>query len=200
MFRLFATLPYLVLAGRPDMSIFRFIKWIDEGVPIEMFGDGSQSRDFTYVNDIAMGYCCRAFKDVGYEIINLGGGRNPVSLNTIIEKIEALVDKRAKIDHKPFHIADLTETRADIDKAKNLLGWEPKVSLDEGLEKSVSWYIQKSRLVEGIAGMSIIPQIALVGCGYWGKNLCRNFNALGSLSTVVDATKDGQESARSIAP
>ena len=128
-------------AGRPDMSIYRFIKWIDEGVPIEMFGDGSQSRDFTYVDDIARGTVA-ALQNVGYEIINLGGGRNPVSLNTIIEKLETLIGKKAVIDHKPFHIADLMETWADIEKAKKLFGWEPKVSLDHGLEKSVSWYMQ----------------------------------------------------------
>jgi UDP-glucuronate 4-epimerase len=128
-------------AGRPDMSIFRFIKRIDEGVPLEIFGDGSQSRDFTYLDDIARGSIA-AIKDVGYEIINLGGGRNPVSLNRIIEKLEILIGKRAKIDHKPFHAADLKETWANIEKANNLLGWEPKISLDEGLEKSVSWYMQ----------------------------------------------------------
>jgi nucleoside-diphosphate-sugar epimerase len=126
-------------AGRPDMSIFRFIKWIDEGVPIEMFGDGSQSRDFTYVDDIARGTIA-AIQDVGYQIINLGGGRNPVSLRTIISKLEELLGKKAKIDHKPFHVADLMQTWADISKAKNLLGWEPQVSLEEGLEKSVQWY------------------------------------------------------------
>jgi UDP-glucuronate 4-epimerase len=136
-------------AGRPDMSIFRFIKWIDEGVPIEMFGDGSQSRDFTYVDDIARGTIA-AIEDVGYEIINLGGGRNPVSLNRIIGKLETLIGKQAVIDHKPFHIADLMETWADIEKAKNLLDWEPQVSLDEGLEKSVSWYMQNREWLKDI--------------------------------------------------
>ena len=126
-------------AGRPDMSIFRFIKWIDEGVPIEMFGDGSQSRDFTYVTDIARGSVA-ATKEIGYEIINLGGGRNPVSLNVIIENLEALLGKKAEVDYKPFHVADLMETWADIEKAKNLFGWSPSVSLEEGLEKSVQWY------------------------------------------------------------
>ena len=126
-------------AGRPDMSIFRFIKWIDEGQPIELFGDGSQSRDFTYVDDIAQGTIA-AIQDVGYEIINLGGGRNPVSLITIISKLEKLLGKKAKVDHKPFHVADLMETWADITKAKNLFGWEPQTSLDQGLEKSVKWY------------------------------------------------------------
>ena len=136
-------------AGRPDMSIFRFIKWIDDGVPIEMFGDGSQSRDFTYVDDIARGTIA-AIQNVGYEIVNLGGGRNPVSLNTIIEKLEILIGKKAVIDHKPFHIADLMETWADIEKAKNLLGWEPKVPLDEGLEKSVSWYIENRKWLKEV--------------------------------------------------
>jgi UDP-glucuronate 4-epimerase len=131
-------------AGRPDMSPYRFIKWIAEGETIQMFGDGSQSRDFTYLDDIARGTIA-AIKDVGYEIINLGGGRNPVSLNTIIEKLESLIGKKAVIDHKPFHIADLMQTWADIEKAKNLLGWEPKVSLVEGLEKSVSWYMQNRK-------------------------------------------------------
>jgi nucleoside-diphosphate-sugar epimerase len=127
-------------AGRPDMSIFRFIKWIDEGAPIEMFGDGSQSRDFTYVDDIARGSIA-AIKNVGYEIINLGGGRSPVSLNTIISKLEDLLCKKVKIDHKPFHSADLMETWADISKAKSLLAWEPQVSLNKGLKNSVEWYI-----------------------------------------------------------
>jgi UDP-glucuronate 4-epimerase len=136
-------------AGRPDMSSYRFIKWIAEGKTIQMFGDGSQSRDFTYVDDIARGTVA-AMQEVGYEIINLGGGRNPVSLNTIIDKIETLIGKKAVIEHKPFHVADLMDTRADIKKAKNLLGWEPEVSLDEGLEKSVSWYIQNQEWLKNI--------------------------------------------------
>jgi UDP-glucuronate 4-epimerase len=136
-------------AGRPDMSIFRFIKWIDEGVPIELFGDGSQSRDFTYVTDIARGSVA-AIKDVGYEILNLGGGRNPVSLNVIIESLESLLGKKAEIDHKPFHVADLMETWADIEKAKNLLGWSPSVSLEEGLEKSVQWYFANREWLKDI--------------------------------------------------
>jgi nucleoside-diphosphate-sugar epimerase len=136
-------------AGRPDMSIFRFIKWIDEGMPIQIFGDSSQSRDFTYVDDIARG-TISAIQDVGYQIINLGGGRNPVSLNTIIAKLEELLGKKAKIDHKPFHVADLMETWADISKAKNLLGWEPQVSLDEGLEKSVQWYMDNQHWLKEV--------------------------------------------------
>ena len=127
-------------AGRPDMSIFRFIQWIDQGVPIELFGDGSQSRDFTYVDDIASGTIA-ALKPVGYEIINLGGGNQPISMNTVIATLEDLLGKKAKINYRDFHKADLKSTWADISKANNLLGWEPKISLQEGLENSVRWYV-----------------------------------------------------------
>jgi Nucleoside-diphosphate-sugar epimerases len=128
-------------AGRPDMSIFRFIKWIDEGKPIILYGDGSQSRDFTYVDDIARGTIL-ATKELGYEIINLGGGKNPISLKRVIETIEAHLGKKAVIDYRPFHKADLKETWADITKAKNLLNWEPKVSFEEGIKNTVDWYLE----------------------------------------------------------
>jgi nucleoside-diphosphate-sugar epimerase len=126
-------------AGRPDMCIFRFIKWIDEGTPIELFGDGTQSRDFTFVDDIARGTIA-ALRPLGYEIINLGGGQQPVSLNNVIEKLESLLGKKAKITNLPFHKADVKETWADISKAKSMLDWEPTISLDEGLEQCVKWY------------------------------------------------------------
>ncbi|EMI40569.1 SDR family NAD(P)-dependent oxidoreductase [Rhodopirellula sp. SWK7] len=126
-------------AGRPDMCIFRFIKWIDEGTPIELFGDGEQSRDFTYVSDIASGTIA-ALKPVGYEIVNLGGGGTPVSLNTIIEMLEQRLGKKAKVEHKKFHKADIKTTSADITKARERLGWTPKVDLEEGIDASVAWY------------------------------------------------------------
>lgn len=126
-------------AGRPDMCIFRFIKWIDEGTPLTLFGDGSQSRDFTFVDDIAKGTIA-ALKPVGFEVINLGGGNQPISLNTIIEKLENLLGKKAQITNKPFHIADIKTTWADISKADRILGWTPKVTLDEGLEACVNWH------------------------------------------------------------
>jgi nucleoside-diphosphate-sugar epimerase len=126
-------------AGRPDMSIFRFIRWIDDGVPIELFGDGEQSRDFTYVDDIARGTILAA-KSVGYEIINLGGGGTPVSLNTLIGMIEDRLGKKATIKYLPFHQADMMTTSADITKAGELLDWKPQVSLEQGLDESVRWY------------------------------------------------------------
>ncbi len=126
-------------AGRPDMSVFRFIKWIDEGTPIIVYGDGTQSRDFTYVDDIAAGTIL-ATKSLGYEIINLGGGNQPVELNYVIGLIEQHLGKKAVVDQRDFHAADMMATWADIDKAQQLLDWRPKVSVEDGIAKSVQWY------------------------------------------------------------
>ena len=123
-------------AGRPDMSIFRFARWIREGKPLELFGDGSQSRDFTYVEDIARGTIA-ASKELGYEIINLGGGQNPISLQKIIGTLESLIGKKAIIQNFDFHKADIKETWADISKAEKLLGWKPQISIEEGLKRTV---------------------------------------------------------------
>jgi UDP-glucuronate 4-epimerase len=138
-------------ASRPDMAQLRFIKAIDEGRPIELFGDGTQARDFTYVDDIARGTIA-ALKPLGYEIINLGGGRNPVTLATLIEKLEALLGKKARYDRKPFHVADLKETWADIAKAQRLLGWKPRTTLDQGLKLSVDWYKANREWVKELKG------------------------------------------------
>lgn len=127
--------------GRPDMSIFRFIKWIDEGTPIELFGDGNQSRDFTYIDDIANGTIL-ALKKIGYEIINLGGGQNPISLNQVIAHIEKKLEKKTRIHHKTFQKTDFQSSWADISKAKKLLDWEPKIPLEEGLRRTIDWYIK----------------------------------------------------------
>jgi nucleoside-diphosphate-sugar epimerase len=136
-------------AGRPDMSIFRFIKWIDEETPVELFGDGSQARDFTYVDDIAEG-TVRALRDVGYEIINLGGGRNPISLNYVLERIQEYTGKKAVIQNKAFHKSDITETWADITKAQRILDWKPTVGFEEGLKRSVDWYAENKTWVKDI--------------------------------------------------
>ena len=137
-------------AGRPDMSVLRFIKWIDEAKPIVLYGDGSQSRDFTYVDDIAIGTLAATKKEVGYEIINLGGGKNPVAINLLISKIENLLNKKAELNQKPFHSADVDSTWADISKADQLLNWQPTISLDKGLEKTVEWYYENKSWLKNI--------------------------------------------------
>jgi nucleoside-diphosphate-sugar epimerase len=135
-------------AGRPDMSIFRFIKWIDEGKPIELFGDGTQSRDFTYVDDIAAG-TVKALKHVGCEIINLGGNK-PYELSHAIALIEKYLGKKTKYKKLPFHKADIMATWADVTKARNLLGWKSTVSLDEGIKRSVQWYLDNKSWVKNV--------------------------------------------------
>ena len=128
-------------AGRPDMSPFRFIKWIYEGTPITLYGDGTQARDFTFVDDIARGTIA-ALQPVGYEIFNLGRGDSPIMLNKMIEMIEEYTGKKAIIDYQPVQKTDMTETMADITKAKSLLHWEPKVDFETGLKESVNWYLK----------------------------------------------------------
>jgi UDP-glucuronate 4-epimerase len=125
-------------AGRPDMSVFRFVRRIAEGEPIVVFGDGTQSRDFTYVDDIARGSVA-ALKPLGYEVINLGGDR-PTELSAIIDQIGRLVGKQPRIEHGPAHPADVPATWADIGKARRLLDWSPEVPVEEGLRRSVAWY------------------------------------------------------------
>jgi nucleoside-diphosphate-sugar epimerase len=123
--------------GRPDMSIFRFIKWIKEGIPLEIFGDGNQQRDFTFVDDIARG-TIKALKPLGYEIINLGNN-NPEKLFTAIQLIEKYLEKKASFKYKKFHKADMKATWADINKAGRLLNWRPKIDLEEGIHRTVKW-------------------------------------------------------------
>jgi UDP-glucuronate 4-epimerase len=125
-------------AGRPDMSIFRFIRWVDQGLPVKVFGDGQQRRDFTFVEDIARGTVAGLTK-VGYEIINLGGD-GPVSLLELIVVIEEKLGKKANIVFQPPNPLDVAATWADISKAERLLGWHPEVSLEMGVEAAVDWY------------------------------------------------------------
>ena len=132
-------------AGRPDMSIFRFVRRIAEGEPIRVFGDGSQSRDFTFVDDIARGTIA-ALEPLGYEVINLGGDR-PTKLSAVIEQIAQLVGRQPRIEHRPAHPADVPATWAEIGKARRLLEWSPEVSLEEGLRRSVAWYRENRQTV-----------------------------------------------------
>jgi nucleoside-diphosphate-sugar epimerase len=125
-------------AGRPDMSLFRFTQWIAEGRPVIVYGDGSQSRDFTYVDDIARGTVA-GLKMLGFETINLGSDE-PIVLNDAIEMVENLVGKKASIEHKSRHRADIMATWADIDRAKRLLGWQPQIRFKEGVSWLVDWY------------------------------------------------------------
>ncbi len=135
-------------AGRPDMSIFKFIKNMDAGIAIPVFGDGNQTRDFTYIDDIADG-TIRALKPVGYKIINLGSD-HPVKLKYVIKLLEKNLGKKAKIKHLPRHPADVTATWAYIEKAKKVLGWKPKTSIEDGVEKTVKWFLDNKEFLKSL--------------------------------------------------
>lgn len=125
-------------AGRPDMAMFRFARWIAEGEPVQLNGDGEQSRGFTYVDDIARGTIL-GLGSLGYEIINLGG-HEVVTMNDLIRLMEQRLGRRARVEHRPMNKADMLTNHADISKARRILGWEPQVSLAEGVTRLAEWY------------------------------------------------------------
>jgi UDP-glucuronate 4-epimerase len=136
-------------AGRPDMSPFRFIEWIRRGEQIHLFGDGSQTRDFTYVDDIAKGTVA-ALNIEGCEIFNLGGGMKPSSILSMIGIIEGALAATAQIKYLPGNKADMPDTSADISKAAKLLGWQPEINLRNGLRSAVAWHKSNSKLLDRV--------------------------------------------------
>lgn len=125
-------------AGRPDMSCFKFMIKIDRGEAIDVYGDGMQARDFTYIEDIAEATVkCLNFR--GYNIFNVGNDQ-PVELIKMVKLLEVLLGKEAKMNFLPRHPADALITWADLTKTLELLKWRPKVDLEEGLAKAVTWY------------------------------------------------------------
>ena len=129
-------------AGRPDMTPLKFSYRIAEDISFPLFGDGEQRRDFTYVDDIASGTIA-ALKPLGYEIFNLGGGNEPLSINRMIELLETYLGKKAIIDHQPWNPADMRDTAADISKAREILGWSPQTLPEEGFKNLADWYLQE---------------------------------------------------------
>lgn len=125
-------------AGRPDLSIFRFVQWISEGHPVRVNGDGEQSRGFTYIDDIGRGIIS-ALKPLGFEIINLGG-HEVITINNLIRLIEDVVGRKAIVQYGPPDPADMFTNWADVTKAGELLGWEPQFNMRAGVERLVEWY------------------------------------------------------------
>jgi len=129
-------------AGRPHMSMFRFNKWISEGKTVRIFGDGNQTRGFTYLDDIARGTIL-ALKELGYEVINLGGHES-ISINDLIAKFEKAIGKKAIREYEPAHPADMSASWAEVKKARQLLGWQPRFTLDQGIQEVVRWYQEEN--------------------------------------------------------
>lgn len=131
-------------SGRPDMAPYKFTKLIFEGNEVPMYGDGTSSRDYTYIDDIVAGILAairfiRSQNIPRYEIINLGNSRT-TKLKYFISLIEKLVGKRAKIKKLPFQPGDVKITYADISKASRLLGYNPKTKIEDGMARFVEWY------------------------------------------------------------
>lgn len=133
-------------AGRPDMSYFKFIQSIIKNVPIDIFGDGKQTRDFTFISDIANGTVL-ASESRGYRIFNLGGGSKRSSILEMIDIIENRLEKKAKINYMEMNKADMVDTLADSKKARTELGWVPLVDLEEGLNRTIDWHILNQKLI-----------------------------------------------------
>lgn len=125
-------------AARPDMVMFRLVQWIHEGKTIQLNGDGEQSRAFTYVDDIARGTIL-GLKPMGYQVINLGGPET-IKINALIKLFEEKIGQRAEILHVPAHPADMKTNWADVEKAGELLGWRPQISLSDGITNLIAWY------------------------------------------------------------
>lgn len=131
---------------RPDLAIHKFTKMISEGKPIPFYGDGTSRRDYTYIEDIVNGVLMSLnyvenHENI-YEILNIGESRT-ISLKEMVETIEKALNKKAIIDQQPMQPGDVTQTYADITKAKQLIGYEPKTDFEEGIAHFVAWYQNK---------------------------------------------------------
>jgi UDP-glucose 4-epimerase len=128
---------------RPDMAFSRFMQALVDGEPIEVFGDGEQTREFTYVSDAVEGTIKAATADVVGQVVNLGGGSR-VTINRVLATLEDISRAKARRKTLPAAPGDPRHTGASINLARERLGWEPRVSLREGLTKQWEWF-QASR-------------------------------------------------------
>src|SRR2546428_3503299 len=125
---------------RPEMAIHRFTRLIDRGLSVPRFGDGSTRRDYTYITDIINGVLRAMERVQGFEIINLGGSQT-TRLVDLIELLEKNLGRKAVIAEEPWQPGYVVATYADVDKARRLLGYEPQVSVEEGIRRFVEWFV-----------------------------------------------------------
>ena len=134
---------------RPDLAINKFTRLMLENKEIPMFGDGTTSRDYTYIDDIVDGICKSCDYTLKnnnvYEIMNLGNS-SPISLKEMIDTIARILGVEAKIKQMPMQPGDVERTYADVSKAKKLIGYEPKTSFEDGISNFVKWYKENENL------------------------------------------------------
>ncbi|PYK61808.1 MAG: epimerase, partial [Verrucomicrobia bacterium] len=129
---------------RPDLAIHKFARLISAGKPIPVFGDGSSARDYTCANDTVDGVIACTQKEFGYEIFNLGESQT-VTLSRLIELLEKRLGKKAIIDRQPPQPGDVPITFADISKAEKMLGYYPRIKIEEGMRLFIEWFLQKAK-------------------------------------------------------
>lgn len=124
---------------RPDLAIHKFARLIRASRPIPVFGDGSTARDYTYISDILDGIIACTRQEFGYEIFNLGESQT-VKLHRLIELLENALGQKAKIERHPLQPGDVPLTCADISKARQRLGYQPRVAIEAGIPLFVKWF------------------------------------------------------------
>jgi len=129
---------------RPELVIYKFAKLIRAGKPIPVYGDGSVVRDYTYISDTVDGIMACTKKELGFEIFNFGESE-PISLNRLVESLEKALGKKAIIDRQPLQPGDMPRTFADISKAREKLGYNPKVPFEQGIKLFMDWFLKEER-------------------------------------------------------
>jgi UDP-glucuronate 4-epimerase len=129
--------------GRPDMTPYMFTEALAQGRPIKLYDGGRPRRDWTYIDDIIAGVMAALEQERGYEIFNLGRGQ-PVMMRDFVTIIERLVGRRAEIIDAPLPANEAPVTYADVTRARQMLGYDPQVSIDEGLTRFWNWYRQEA--------------------------------------------------------
>jgi UDP-glucuronate 4-epimerase len=129
---------------RPDLAIHKFARLMAEGKPIPVFGDGSTARDYTYVTDTVDGVLACTRREFGYAVFNLGESQT-VTLNRLIELLEESLGRKAVIDRQPPQPGDVPVTYADISRAREQLGYQPSVRIEDGIPRFVAWFREATR-------------------------------------------------------
>jgi len=136
------SLRYFTVYGprqRPDMGIHKFVKAVIEGTVIDIYGDGEQSRDFTFVFDVINALDLSAKSSYEGEVFNIGGGSR-ITVNELIKEIEKITGKVAQLNYMEKQKGDVRDTGADLSKTSSKLGWEPEFTIEDGLNEFVRWY------------------------------------------------------------
>lgn len=124
---------------RPDLAVHKFTRMIEYGKPVPFYGDGQTARDYTFITDAVAGVVAATEKSLGYEIINLGSARS-VTLQQMIQLLETCLDRKAVLNRLPEQPGDVPSTFADINKARSLLGYRPRISMEQGVSMFVDWF------------------------------------------------------------